>query len=770
MLKIKSINTTLALFIFIFFTCFITASVIWISKNTYDVTLEEQEKNMIHTANFLVTSVKNFINEAKGITKIISKDHSTIDVLTKKDTSAGKAILEDILSSIPYYYAATLFDNSGRIIAGLKPQTPDGGSVQSLSFFENALSPAKEAIQVHNTVFRSKDGSRLLFAVTGQIKDNQGALLGGVVLYPDWSQFTDDLIDPIRVGDNGYGLMMDSKAIVIAHALNKKILLDDNSRFDFNQKVIATKHGKLNYSWDGKDKVMVYHDIPETGWIVSMSAYKDDLAAAAITQRNVLISGGIGAIVLAVSICMLLLRSLVVHPMKTILEYTTAIADGDLKAELKGKFKYEFVELTAKIKIMVAELKNKLGFAEGVLEGMSMPCAIVDKNLNLIWLNHQLSELVRSSQKPEEFFGMPAAKFYFGDAPGEAVDKQAIAEKRLVDVEFTHTFPNNNECTLRVTAVPFYDMDGNLLGSVTNVIDLTEIHNQQQKIVEQNEKISKAAADAESISQHLATAAEELSAQVEQASKGAFTQQERMEETATAMSQMNTSVLEVARNASQAAQVTEDARKEAEHGASNLGLLIQTIGQVQTQSLSLKQSMSNLGEQAQDIGNVMNVITDIADQTNLLALNAAIEAARAGEAGRGFAVVADEVRKLAEKTMDATKEVGSAIANIQSVADQNIKATDNTVNTVTESTKLAEESGQVLKAIVSFMENASSQVSGIATAAEEQSSTSEQINHSTEEVNQLTRESTQLMGESTKAVQEVARMASELTQVIDSMH
>ena len=256
---------------------------------------------------------------------------------------------------------------------------------------------------------------------------------------------------------------------------------------------------------------------------------------------------------------------------------------------------------------------------------------------------------------------------------------------------------------------------------------------------------------------------------MEQANNGAQTQNERMEEAATAMNQMNASVFEVARNAGQAAQVTENARQEAQSGATNQNILIQTIGQVQQQSLRLKDSMGKLGDQAKGIGNVMNVITDIADQTNLLALNAAIEAARAGEAGRGFAVVADEVRKLAEKTMNATKEVGSAITNIQNVAEQNIQATDDTVTTVTESTTLAEQSGDVLKTIVSLMEDASSQVSGIAAAAEEQSATSEQINRSTEEVNQLTHISSELMTESSKAVQKVAHMAAELTSVIEMM-
>ncbi len=769
MVKFKSINSILLLTVNGFIACVLIVSVLWISKNTFNSTLETQKTNMQEFVRSATTSIANYLEESKGLVHVLTQDGIIINAVQGKDINAGKTALKEILTSIPFYYAATVFDTTGKIIFGQHIQASDDNSVKSMFFFQDALAPDKDTPQIHGTVFKSKDGTHLIFPVTGQIKDSQGNLLGGVVLYPDWSSFSINTLDPIKVGENGYGYVMASDGTLIAYPKNKSILLSRDMTQKHNAKTFSMGTGTFDYTFEGREKVMVFDRVPDVHWQVVMTAYHNDLAATALSQRNILIIGGVVVLVLIAAICMLLIRKFVVHPISAILEFTTAIAEGDLKAELHGKYRYEFEMLTDKIKIMVAELKNKLGFAEGVLDGMSLPCAIVDTDLNISWLNPQLAELCRSSKNPDEFIGMPAGRFYFDKDTSQCFDKQAIEEHRLVDVEFTHTFPNNYNCTLRVTAKPFYDIDGRLLGSVTNVIDLTEIRTQQKKIEEQNAKISKAAAEAESISQHLATAAEELSAQVEQANKGAMTQHERMEETATAMNQMNTSVLEVAQNAAQAAKVTEEARLEAEKGASNLTELIRTIDNVQHQSLDLKNSMSKLGDQARDIGNVMNVITDIADQTNLLALNAAIEAARAGEAGRGFAVVADEVRKLAEKTMSATKEVGSAIANIQTVADQNIEATDNTVTTVSDSTKLAVQSGEVLKTIVALMDSAASQVSGIATAAEEQSSTSEQINHSTEEVNQLTRESSDLMAESTKAVQEVARMASELTQVIDVM-
>jgi methyl-accepting chemotaxis protein len=162
----------------------------------------------------------------------------------------------------------------------------------------------------------------------------------------------------------------------------------------------------------------------------------------------------------------------------------------------------------------------------------------------------------------------------------------------------------------------------------------------------------------------------------------------------------------------------------------------------------------------------MNVISDIADQTNLLALNAAIEAARAGEAGRGFAVVADEVRKLAEKTMTATKEVGDNISAIQQSAHTNINEVSQAVKAISEATELANTPGQALAEIVNLAAANSSVVTSIATAAEEESATSEEINHAIEDINRIVAETSEGMAQASAAVQDLSKMAQELNTVM----
>ncbi|MEG2172094.1 MAG: methyl-accepting chemotaxis protein [Desulfovibrionaceae bacterium] len=267
----------------------------------------------------------------------------------------------------------------------------------------------------------------------------------------------------------------------------------------------------------------------------------------------------------------------------------------------------------------------------------------------------------------------------------------------------------------------------------------------------------------------VSSASTELSAQIEQSERGAAEQAARVTETATAMEEMNSTVLEVAQNASMAAKVSVSTREKAEEGAKVVREAVSSIQGVQKASLALKEDMGVLNQQAQSISQIMGVISDIADQTNLLALNAAIEAARAGEAGRGFAVVADEVRKLAEKTMSSTTDVGEAIRSIQQSVDKSMLQVDSTAETIEQATMLSNKSGEALQEIVKLVDNTADQVRGIATASEQQSASSEEINQSIIQVSNIAGETSRAMQEAAQAVSDLAQQAQVLTRLIDDM-
>ncbi|MEA5089709.1 methyl-accepting chemotaxis protein [Solidesulfovibrio sp.] len=283
------------------------------------------------------------------------------------------------------------------------------------------------------------------------------------------------------------------------------------------------------------------------------------------------------------------------------------------------------------------------------------------------------------------------------------------------------------------------------------------------------ESLAHAADRIRSVAENVAAALAQLSEQVDLSGRGAEGQARRIGETVTAMAQMNATVLEVAANAASAVRTAEQARSRATDGARAVGEVVSGIAQVQRQSQAMKGDMDTLGSQAQSIGQILDVISDIADQTNLLALNAAIEAARAGEAGRGFAVVADEVRKLAEKTMTATKEVGEAIRGIQAGTRKNVDHVERAGETIEAVTGLAGHSGASLREIVSLAEATTDQVRSIATASEQQSAASETIHHSLADINRIATETSEAMARSEKILGELTDQAGILETLLADM-
>ncbi|MBI9111773.1 methyl-accepting chemotaxis protein [Maridesulfovibrio ferrireducens] len=455
-------------------------------------------------------------------------------------------------------------------------------------------------------------------------------------------------------------------------------------------------------------------------------------------------------------------------PICSITSFTSRILEGDYAGADKCTSP-GLPELRKVVTGLADNYKERLGFSFSILNGLPMPCCIVGLDEKITFLNNVCLDMLGSDENPESYYGRMLSQVFYKDDRksliGVCMDEDHSERNR--EAVFKHV--DGSDINVLANLFPLHDVEGKVIGGCCLYINTTELKQREAYIVSQNERIANAAEKAEEVVRELGASAALLEGLVDEAHKGALVQTERSTETATAMEEMNATVLEVARHAQEAANDADNARTSAENGAGIVTEVVESIDEVAVQAASLKSSMEELDNRSDTIGKVLSVIEDIADQTNLLALNAAIEAARAGEAGRGFAVVADEVRKLAEKTVQATAEVHAAILGIQNGAKENVRATDKAVESVEKSTKLAGRSGDALAQIVSVAESTADRIRSIAAAVEQQSAASEEINQSTMEVNRISGETEQAMVESAEAIGRLVRLAETLSEIIQGM-
>lgn len=266
--------------------------------------------------------------------------------------------------------------------------------------------------------------------------------------------------------------------------------------------------------------------------------------------------------------------------------------------------------------------------------------------------------------------------------------------------------------------------------------------------------------------ERVASASEEISANATEQAQGAELQKDQTHQVATAMQEMSATVMQVSENSNRAADAALQAANTARRGGTivdqtlfKMRAIADTVG-----NTALK--VQELGKSSDQIGEIIGVIDDIADQTNLLALNAAIEAARAGEQGRGFAVVADEVRKLAERTTKATKEITMMIKNIQSETQSAVEAMFSGNRQVDEGVATTTEAGTALREIIEMAERVGEMITHIAAASTQQSGATEEVNANIEQISRITMDAASGAQQSARACQELSNLALDLQNLV----
>lgn len=280
------------------------------------------------------------------------------------------------------------------------------------------------------------------------------------------------------------------------------------------------------------------------------------------------------------------------------------------------------------------------------------------------------------------------------------------------------------------------------------------------------EKIQNLVKQANQSSLAVSAAAEELSAVTQQSSQTIQQQGQETDQVATAMNEMTATVQEVATNASEAADAARQAIERKNEGDAQLKVMLRTITELESSIEETANTLEHLKEGTANINVVMEVISSVAEQTNLLALNAAIEAARAGEHGRGFAVVADEVRGLAARTQESTTEIQATIERLTSEADQSYNAMAISRKKVQETVGNAKKTTDALEHLTAAIELISDMNTQIASAAEQQAAVADEINRNIVNINDLSSQTQDGAQQTTQASHDLARLAETLNQQV----
>jgi methyl-accepting chemotaxis protein len=508
-------------------------------------------------------------------------------------------------------------------------------------------------------------------------------------------------------------------------------------------------------------------------------------------SRTALVGMQLFSLVLSLGLGLWLSR-MITNPIQALQRVSEKIAEGEYEIHVDAESNDEVGLLAKSFKAMTYKVKDELARGKSLRNGMPNPLMIVNKDMLVMHANHAACDLLGyTKQQVERTLRVNAI---FGS---DAVMRATFDGKKYLNQQYMLHHQSGAEVPLLISTGTLLNGNGEIIEAFIMFFDLREEEKKQKaylreqiapiadtiKAVSAGDLTHTASIDAKSDLFELAaqvntmvtsvrtllekvneavsataSASSEISSSSEEMAAGAQQQTEQASEVAEAVEEMARTINDTTRNASLAAEISRTSGTNAREGGT---VVMQTIEGMNRIADVVKESAATvqaLGASSDQIGEIVQVIDDIADQTNLLALNAAIEAARAGEQGRGFAVVADEVRKLAERTTKATKEIAHMIKEIQRNTSGAVVSMQTGTQEVEQGRMLAMRSGDSLKEIIAGAEKVVEVISQVAAASQEQSSASRQITKNIEAISNVTHEAA-------AGTQQIARAAEDLNRL-----
>ena len=657
-------------------------------------------------------------NNSANITDWLDSRRKDLKVMSSNariqsmDPAAAKTAIDQFYTGWGRYETMVLVDTSGKSIATNDNTQMD---LSDRAYVQEAF---KGSIVISQPVISKATGNLIIAIAAPVVADSQTV---GVVLATVPTTYIANLMSSAQLGNTGEAYIVNSDSFLITPSrfeedLKKAGLIETRSELELKIETFATKQalsgadGLSEYKdYRGSDVIGAYHWMPDQKWAVIVEQDTTEAFAAVNNLRNVIIFLIVISLVAIVVISLLIANS-IAKPIQSMSKTALLMSEGKINQNITYKAKDEIGTLADSFREMIGFQKSMANSAELLSNG------------------DLTAEITPKSDE---------------DVLGVAFEKMLVNLRQAIgDVASNAASLNQSSAQLAQASEQ--------AGQATSQI-ATTIQQVARGTTQQTEAAT-----------HSAASVEQLRRAIENVSKGAQAQAEAVSKMAALTGSLSSSIQQVAGNANAVSVESNNAATAAREGSTTVSDTIEGMETIREKVGFSAKKVQEMGNRSDQIGAIVETIDDIASQTNLLALNAAIEAARAGEHGKGFAVVADEVRKLAERSSGATKEIGSLIRGIQETVAEAVTAMNESAAEVETGTERASKAGTALENILKAAVAVNEQAQLAASAVSQMGSLSNELVAAADDVSAI-------VEENTAATEEMAAGSSEITQAIDNI-